>query len=105
MLNHEGKPIEDLYVALKTNSNLSGKIISVHTRVLHVKKPILIRMAGRTFLTGDFFRYWDRSGPGEIKKVSRVWIDFFEINVFTENENDLETGMMPEGDENLPLPE
>lgn len=92
MMNREGKPIEDLYVALKSNSNLSGKIISPDTRVLHINKPILVRMAGRTFLTGDYLRYWERSEPGGIKKVSRVWFDFFEVNVFTENEVDLETG-------------
>ena len=76
MMNKEGRPIENLYVALKANSNLSGKIISPDTRVLFIKNPILVRMAGRTFLTGDFLRYWDRSEPGGIKEVSRVWFDF-----------------------------
>ena len=99
MVNKEGKPIEDLYVALKANSGLSGKIISPDTRVLYVKNPILIKVASRTFLTGDLLRYFDRSGPGEIKEVSRVWFDFNEINVFTENEIDLETGQLLEEDD------
>ncbi len=97
MVNKDGEPIEDLYVALKQNHNVSGSIFGFDARVFHVKNPVLIRFVGRTFLTGDSFRYWDGSGSGEMKTISQVWLDFFEVNVFTENEIDLKTGQpMPD---------